>query len=115
MCATSPKYLPTFAEETFITHCYGSEEEIGRFDELMQNPLERTNIVDLIILTEAIKVRHNLGMVWDCCWRCQRFSICEINWLRAERKIPKTCCPNCVNYRDCNRIFESQRSGKIGL
>ena len=107
-----PKYLPTFAEETFIAHCYGTDEEIELFTELIENPTDRNALVNLIILIEEIKNRNQLGMDWKCCWRCQRFSQCEINWYRGERKLAKVCCPNCVNYCDCNKIFISQRTGR---
>jgi hypothetical protein len=110
--AGPPRYLPTFAEETFIAHCYGTEPEIRWFNELMENPTDRQHMINLIVLIEEIKNRNHLGMDWKCCWRCQRFSTCEINWYRGERGMEKVCCPNCVNYRDCNKIFISQRSGK---
>lgn len=113
--AAAPKYLPTFAEETFIAHCYGTDEEIELFTELIENPTDRNALVNLIILIEEIKNRNQLGMDWKCCWRCQRFSHCEINWYRGERKLAKVCCPNCVNYRDCNKIFISQRTGRCAV
>ena len=106
------KYLPSYAEETFIVHCYGTDQEIDQFSALMQNPTNRGNMVNLIVLIEAIKNRNHLGMDWKCCWRCQRFAHCEINWYRGERGLDKICCPNCVNYKDCNKIFISQRTGK---
>ena len=114
--AAKPTYLPTFAEETFIAHCYGTDEEIALFTELIDvtlvGPTDRNALVNLIILIEEIKNRNQLGMDWKCCWRCQRYSHCEINWYRGERKLAKVCCPNCVNYRDCNKIFISQRTGR---
>jgi hypothetical protein len=110
--SSTVKYVPTYAEETFIAHCYGSQDEIERFDALMQDPTDRGNLIDIIVLIEEIKNKNNLGMDWNCCWRCQRFSHCEINWYRGERSLKKTCCPNCVNYRDCNKIFMSERAGR---
>ncbi|MBI4861535.1 MAG: hypothetical protein HY815_14930 [Candidatus Riflebacteria bacterium] len=106
------KYRPTFAEETLITYCYGTDDEIEYFHRLMLDTDDRGNLVNLIILIEWIKCRHGLGMNWDCCWRCQRVEGCEINWFRGERAIPKTCCPNCMNYGECNRNFQDQLSGK---
>lgn len=105
------EYVPSFAEETFIVNCYGTEEDIARFDLLMEDPTDRANLVEMIILVEAIKNRNSLGMDWNCCFRCQRHSYCEINWYRGERGLKKTCCPNCLNYSDCNKIFISQRIG----
>ena len=105
-------YVPTFAEETFIVNCYGTDEDIDRFNVLMEGIADRGHQVELIILVEAIKNRNSLGMDWNCCWRCQRFTYCEINWYRGERALTKTCCPNCVNYSECNKIFVSQRMGR---
>src|SRR5687767_7075041 len=85
----APVYLPTFAEETFIAHCYGTDEEIELFGKLIEDPTNRNHLVNLIVLIEEIKNRNHLGMDWKCCWRCQRFSHCEINWYRGERTIAK--------------------------
>lgn len=48
--ASPPKYLPTFAEETFIAHCYGTDEEIQLFEKLIEDPTDRNALVNLIIL-----------------------------------------------------------------
>jgi hypothetical protein len=103
------KYTPFYAEEVFIANCYGAEDEIVRFNELMDNPSEKDNTVQLILLIETIKERHNLTMGWDCCWRCQHYQSCEINWRRGELGIPKHCCPNCRNYAECSRIAMAEK------
>ena len=103
------KYTPFYAEEVFIANCYGAEDEIVRFNELMDNPSEKDNTVQLILLIETIKERHNLTMGWDCCWRCQHYQSCEINWRRGELSVPKHCCPNCRNYAECSRIAMAEK------
>ncbi|MBI4870117.1 MAG: hypothetical protein HY814_00950 [Candidatus Riflebacteria bacterium] len=103
------KYTPFYAEEIFIANCYGTEEEILRFNDLMGDPGCKDNTVQLILLIENIKERHRLTMGWDCCWRCQHYQSCEINWRRGEMELSKHCCPNCRNYADCSRIAMAEK------
>ncbi|MBI2944061.1 MAG: hypothetical protein HYY25_07660 [Candidatus Wallbacteria bacterium] len=106
------KYTPFYAEEVFIANCYGTEEEIVRFNELMEQPTNKENTVQLILLIESIKERHDLTMGWDCCWRCQHFQSCEINWRRGELGLPKHCCSNCRNYSECHKIAMVEKSAR---
>ncbi len=111
------KYTPFYAEEVFIANCYGTEDEISQFNELMEHPNKKENTVQLILLIEDIKQRHDLNLGWTCCWRCQHFQNCEINWRRGELGLPKHCCSNCRNYSECTKIAANEksarRSGKI--
>ena len=102
------KLLDSLTDKVFVSYS-DAENGTGKFSAFFDR---RENMVELIILIEAIKNKNKLGMDWNCCWRCQRYNHCEINWYRGERGLLKTCCPNCVNYRDCNKIFISQRVGK---
>lgn len=103
-------YKPFYAEESFIAQLYGTDEEVARFETLMERPHDRDNIVEIILLIETIKQRQKLAMDWQCCWRCQKFATCEINWRRGELGLPKHCCPNCQNYAECNKIYKAQKA-----
>ena len=51
-------------------------------------------------------------MDWKCCDRCQRWRDCETKWYRGEKRIPQTCCPNCVNYGKCYDEFKKAEEDK---
>lgn len=98
-------YHPLFLEELFIVHLYGTDDEVARFYKLMENPNDRGNIVEMAALLEDIKMRELTKMNWYCCYRCQQFKICRINWYRGERNIERHCCTYCQNYEECYKRF----------
>lgn len=99
-------------EETFLVNLYGSEEEIGRFYDLL-DVLDDENIVEMVHLIEEIKRRNVTRIYWNCCHRCQNFSTCRINWYRGEHKIKRNCCSLCTNYEDC--LSRMNSDGKRSL
>ena len=96
-------YDPLFVEETWIVRMYGSNEENERFDDLMQDRDDRWNRIEIVLLVEHIKDRHNLGLLTRCCELCPHFETCRINWRRGELELPRTCCSNCPEYTRCSR------------
>lgn len=105
------EYQPLFMEETLLVHIYGSDEEISRFDELMNAVDDEETLVEITILIEDIKRRNVSKMDWNCCHRCDNYRMCKINWARGERDIPRNCCSLCPNYEDCRarrRRFDAE-------
>lgn len=100
------EYLPVFAEEIFIVNLYGTDEELEEFNQLIKNPQVERNLYAMALIIEEIKRRNFLKMSWHCCWRCQYFSTCKINWYRGERKMERRiCCTYCQNFWECHKRF----------
>lgn len=100
------EYLPVFAEEIFIVNLYGTDEEIDEFNELMKaNHIEK-NLMSMALIIEEIKRRNFLKINWHCCWRCQYYQNCKINWYRGERNMPmRNCCTYCQHFWECHKGF----------
>ncbi len=102
----SSDYLPVYAEEIFVVNLYGTDEEISEFTRLMENPQIEGNLVSIVLLIEEIKRRSLLKINWYCCWRCERFQTCKINWYRGERHFERrNCCTYCQNFWECHKLF----------
>ena len=100
------EYLPVFAEEIFIVNLYGTDDEIDEFNDLMKaNHIEK-NLMSMALIIEEIKRRNFLKIGWHCCWRCQYYQNCKINWYRGERNMElRNCCTYCQNFWDCHKKF----------
>lgn len=102
----SKDYLPVYAEEIFIVNMYGTDEEIDEFNQLINGLEIEKNLISMALLIEEIKRRSLLKMNWYCCWRCQYFQTCKINWYRGERQCKlRNCCTYCQNFWDCHKQF----------
>ena len=103
------EYLPVFAEEIFVVNLYGTDEEIDEFNELMQSSQAEKSLLSMALIIEEIKRRNFLKITWHCCWRCQYYQNCKINWYRGERKMNKrNCCTYCENFWTCHKNFTSE-------
>lgn len=103
-------YRPLFLEELFVVHLYGTDEEVQRFDKLMEDRDNFENVVAMATLIEDIKRRNLTKLNWFCCSKCQNFRICRINWYRGERNIERNCCTYCSHYTDCYGEFKDSGS-----
>jgi hypothetical protein len=100
------EYLPVFAEEIFIVNLYGTDEEIDEFNELMRANHVEKNLMSMALIIEEIKRRNFLKINWHCCWRCQYYQNCKINWYRGERNVSmRNCCTYCQNFWECHKSF----------
>ena len=43
-------YVPFYAEEIFIANCYGTDEEIAQLDLLLEDPEDKQNTVEMMVL-----------------------------------------------------------------
>ena len=105
-------YHPLFLEELFIVHLYGTDEDVVKFYRLLEHKEEPENIVEMAALLEEIKRKKLTKMNWYCCWRCQHYKICRINWYRGERNIERHCCTYCQNYEECYKRFLNENKNK---
>ena len=95
------EFYPLFMEEIFIVNIYGTEAESNLFYKLMQDTKKSENVVELAALIEDIKRRELTKMDWYCCYRCDKFHTCKINWYRGERTVERKCCSYCQSYEKC--------------
>jgi len=103
------EYLPVYAEEIFIVNIYGTDEEIAEFNQLMKSVDVEKNLVSMALMIEEIKRRSLLRMNWYCCWRCERFQTCKINWYRGEKNYTiRNCCTYCQNFWECHKKFTEE-------
>ncbi|MFC1743684.1 hypothetical protein ACFL35_06790 [Candidatus Riflebacteria bacterium] len=98
-------YLPCFAEELFVVNLYGTDEEIERFEILIDNLESPASLIEIVTLMEEIKNRAG-KMNWYCCVECHRAERCEINDLRAIKKWERRCCSNCLKYDECTLMWK---------
>ncbi|HNV68415.1 MAG TPA: hypothetical protein PKO06_01870 [Candidatus Ozemobacteraceae bacterium] len=88
---------------------YGTDEELEEFNQLIKNPQVERNLYAMALIIEEIKRRNFLKMSWHCCWRCQYFATCKINWYRGERKMERrNCCTYCQNFWECHKRFNEE-------
>jgi len=97
------EFHPLYAEEIFIVHLYGNDDEIARFEKLLETKESPDSQLEMIILCEEITRRVLTEMNTHCCQRCPYFHICAINHRRCSRNMEKFCCSYCPNYRECLR------------
>ena len=103
------EYLPVYAEEIFIVNLYGTDEELEEFNHLLKDVAEERNMYAMALIIEEIKRRNFLKMTWRCCWRCQYYITCKINWYRGERCVERrNCCTYCQNFWDCHKLYCEQ-------
>lgn len=110
------EYLPVFAEEIFVVNLYGTDEEIDEFNDLMKaNHIEK-NLMSMALIIEEIKRRNFLKINWRCCWRCQYYQNCKINWYRGERNMDmRSCCTYCQNFWDCHKLYCNQSQNEESI
>lgn len=106
----TPVYYPLYIEELFIVQLYGTDEEVKRFNELMDIKTDDDQdddiVIEIVALIEEIKRKNLTKMNWFCCHRCENFKICRINWHRSERNLEKKCCTYCSHYEKCYKNFK---------
>jgi hypothetical protein len=101
------EFHPLYAEEIFIVHLYGNDDEIARFEKLLENKESPDVQVEMIILCEEITRRVLTKMNKKCCSGCSYANGCIINHRRSSRNMATYCCSYCPKYRECLRDHQN--------